>query len=100
MVKKYKYLAVTALIGLSTLKTQAQVNIPAAFKFAEKQTDVLLSETEKAKAQSKNPNQVLPRSINPDGSLALISSKDWCSGFFPGELWFLYQYTKDAKWLN
>ena len=39
-----------------------------------------------------------PRSIEPDGSLLMVPSKDWCSGFFPGELWYMYEYTKDEKW--
>lgn len=39
-----------------------------------------------------------PRSLEEDGSLLLVPSKDWCSGFFPGELWYMYEYTKDEKW--
>jgi unsaturated chondroitin disaccharide hydrolase len=35
------------------------------------------------------------RSLNPDGSLKLIPSKDWCSGFFPGSLWLASDLTKD-----
>src|SRR5205085_6452498 len=30
----------------------------------------------------------------------LIPSRDWTSGFFPGNLWFLYEYTKDPLWLT
>ena len=33
-----------------------------------------------------------------DGKLVVIKPKDWCSGFFPGALWYLYEYTKDAFW--
>ena len=32
-----------------------------------------------------------PRNSEPDGSLHLVPSKDWTSGFFPGELWYLYE---------
>jgi unsaturated chondroitin disaccharide hydrolase len=39
-----------------------------------------------------------PRTINTDGSIALVPSNDWTSGFFPGCLWLMYQYTKDEKW--
>jgi hypothetical protein len=28
----------------------------------------------------------------------MVSSKDWTAGFFPGELWFLYQYTGKNEW--
>jgi len=33
-----------------------------------------------------------------DGRLVVIPPKDWCSGFFPGSLWYLYEYTKDPFW--
>jgi hypothetical protein len=39
-----------------------------------------------------------PRSLEADGSLLMVPSKDWCSGFFPGELWYMYEYTKDEQW--
>jgi unsaturated chondroitin disaccharide hydrolase len=39
-----------------------------------------------------------PRSINKDNTIKLVQSRDWTSGFFPGCLWFLYEYTKDNKW--
>lgn len=39
-----------------------------------------------------------PRNSEPDGTLHLVPSKDWTSGFFPGELWFLYEYTQNNFW--
>jgi len=39
-----------------------------------------------------------PRSINSDKSLRLVKSKDWCSGFFAGCLWEMYEITGDKKW--
>ncbi len=39
-----------------------------------------------------------PRSANKDGTLSLVASDDWTSGFFPGSLWYLYEYTKDDFW--
>lgn len=41
---------------------------------------------------------VSPRSISSSGTLIMVPSSDWCSGFFPGELWYMYEYTKDPKW--
>ncbi len=38
---------------------------------------------------------VLPRSINPDGTFWVSDYKWWCSGFYPGTLWFVYEYTGD-----
>ena len=39
-----------------------------------------------------------PRNSEPDGTLNLVPSKDWTSGFFPGEFWFLYEYTQNNFW--
>ncbi len=33
----------------------------------------------------------LPRTLTPDGTLAASDYGWWCSGFFPGELWYLYE---------
>ena len=40
----------------------------------------------------------LPRSANKNGTLNLVASDDWTSGFFPGSLWYLYEFTKDNFW--
>ena len=40
---------------------------------------------------------VYPRSINADGSLWTSDYKWWCSGFFPGSLWYVYEYTNNEK---
>ena len=39
-----------------------------------------------------------PRSLNKDGTIHLASKEDWTSGFFPGSLWYLYEYTKKDNW--
>lgn len=41
---------------------------------------------------------VYPRSINADGSLWTSDYKWWCSGFYPGSLWYVYEYTGDEKY--
>ena len=38
-----------------------------------------------------------PRTIDKNGDIKLVKSKDWTSGFFPGGLWYLYEYTNDDK---
>lgn len=45
------------------------------------------------------PNASLyPRSVNKDGSIRLVKSKDWTSGFFGGNLWYMFYLTKNGKW--
>ncbi len=39
-----------------------------------------------------------PRSSNPDGTPILVDGKNWVSGFFPGNLWMMYQLQQDEKW--
>ncbi len=39
-----------------------------------------------------------PRNVEPDGTLHMVISRDWPSGFFPGELWYMYEYTRDDFW--
>jgi unsaturated chondroitin disaccharide hydrolase len=38
----------------------------------------------------------LPRTLNENGELVTSNSDWWCSGFFPGELWYLYENTGDS----
>ncbi len=38
-----------------------------------------------------------PRSIHDDdGTTRMVQSKDWTSGFFPGNLWMIYEFSKDT----
>lgn len=39
-----------------------------------------------------------PRSINSNGSIRMVESWDWTSGFFPGSLWYLYENTNNAQY--
>ncbi len=41
----------------------------------------------------------LPYTINKKGELVTVSPKNWTSGFFPGSLWYLYEYSgkKETK---
>jgi unsaturated chondroitin disaccharide hydrolase len=90
---------ILCLIIVTAFKASAQkVSVKEAFASAEKQTNVLLNEIEKD-TLAKQKNQVSPRTVE-DGKLKMVKSNDWTSGFFAGELWFFYQYTKDKKWLG
>jgi hypothetical protein len=47
------------------------------------------------------PDGVLPRTTNnKDGRLVTAGSDWWTSGFYPGTLWYLYEYTKDSTLKN
>ena len=38
-----------------------------------------------------------PRTINEDGSLRKSDAKWWCCGFYPGSLWYTYEYTENEQ---
>lgn len=40
---------------------------------------------------------VSPRSVGND-TIKMVPASDWCSGFYAGELWMIYQYTNDEFW--
>lgn len=71
-----------------------------AYANAEKQLRFAIDCANTARRQPDNMahRRVVPRSINPDGSLAMIDCYDWCSGFFAGSLWLMYDYTHDDYW--
>lgn len=77
----------------------AQKNTDRMFALAEQQTRLMLTEIEKAKSSAK-PDAFSPRSLSPSGELHLVPSGDWTSGFFPGVLWLLHEYTGKDEWMT
>lgn len=47
-----------------------------------------------AKLLNDRPS-LLPRTADSSGNLVTCTSKWWTSGFFPGTLWYLYDYSKN-----
>lgn len=37
----------------------------------------------------------MPRTIDADGTFVSSNIYWWCSGFYPGSLWYIYEYTKN-----
>lgn len=84
------------LLSVSAVYAQ-KTDVAKAFKSAGKQTDLLIKNVDSAR--KVKPNLVSPRTVEK-GQFKMVVSKDWTSGFFPAELWYFYQYTKDEKWLD
>lgn len=72
--------------------------IPEMVDFATSQFEYALRAVDSAFIKRSRKDQVIPRTINKDGSLKLVGPRDWCSGFFAGSLWFMYQFTEEDKW--
>jgi unsaturated chondroitin disaccharide hydrolase len=75
------------------------------FSDAGKQTEYMFSEIIKAKSAlaadpkvKQSQEFIFPCSLTPAGDLKLIRASDWRSGFFPGVLWYLYEYTRNENW--
>ncbi|HET8829915.1 MAG TPA: glycoside hydrolase family 88 protein, partial [Pelobium sp.] len=81
------------MVGCFTTYAQ-KTNVKKEFRFAESQINLMLSETEKLPAGT---DKVSPRTL-VNGELKTVIPQDWTSGFFPGVLWYLYEYTGDDKW--
>ena len=90
---KLKFILVFCLllvfkVGFSQKKPV--VDVKKEFAFAAKQYEgMLLSHPDITK---------FPQSTKPDGSPDNRFSSWWCSGFFGGSLWFIYEFTGDNKW--
>lgn len=96
------WLALLLLCSSCGVKTSQTDVVKNNFDFAGQQLKYAFTEIDNVKAnlteEQKERGLVSPRNIEPDGSLRLVASRDWTSGFFPGELWYMYEYTKDKYW--
>ncbi|MDP4188025.1 MAG: glycoside hydrolase family 88 protein [Bacteroidota bacterium] len=88
--KTIYFLSIFILIISSSLKSDKIGLIREDFAVAEKQYAKMLE-------VSTNLQQY-PRSINAKGNTTYTSISDWTGGFWPGCLWYVYEYTKSEKW--
>lgn len=86
--KKYCF---SLLLLLSfTSYGQSKLDVKKEFEFAAKQYEGMLA--------SHQDITKFPQSTQPDGSPRNMKSEWWCSGFFGGSLWYIYQYNQEQKW--
>ncbi len=87
----YLILSLSLMVFISARAEDALLErIPTIFERAATQYSDML---EKA---ASDPN--LPRTILPDGTVLTVKPEDWTSGFFPGCLWLLYEYSGSPRW--
>lgn len=86
---KHYLLSVFTLVSMSVV-AQAPIDVDKEFAFAAQQYERML--------KTHPDTTKFPQSTNPDGTIRDMKSDWWCSGFFGGSLWFIYERTKNPTW--
>lgn len=96
------FVLLIALQSCSPFKQSSETLTEENFSFASEQLRFAFEEIKNTQEhlteKQKERMLVSPRNVERDGSLRLVASTDWTSGFFPGELWYMYEYTQDEFW--
>ena len=88
---------ITSLLCLACQKQESMEELTArVFERAAGQMELMDKNLDSA-AVSNPGVAIYPRSINKEGALWTSNYKWWCSGFYPGSMWYVYEYTGDEK---
>jgi Highly conserved protein containing a thioredoxin domain len=87
---KYPIVLIAALATWGIATAQSRLDIQKEMQFAQEQYTLML--------QSHPDLTRFPQSVNKDGTIRNRESSWWCSGFFGGALWYIYEYTRDDRW--
>ena len=88
---------ITSLLCLACQKQESMEELTArVFERAAAQMEMMDKNLDSA-AVSNPGVAIYPRSINKEGALWTSNYKWWCSGFYPGSMWYVYEYTGDEK---
>ena len=82
----------------STAQTAQRVDVKKQFSNATTQIKYMLSVIDSSRAYGLPADLVSPRTAD-NGKIKMVKGQDWTSGFFPGELWFMYEYSGNKEWL-
>ena len=97
MIKTSKLICLLGLLGtLSCNPDLAKEKTTLTFS-----TDDIIAMAEEKFTKACNTmslNNRMPRNGNADGTWKTVPLRDWTSGFFPGVLWQLYDYTENNYW--
>lgn len=88
---------ITSLLCLACQKQESMEELTArVFERAAAQMELMDKNLDSA-AVSNPGVAIYPRSIDKEGALWTSNYKWWCSGFYPGSMWYVYEYTGDEK---
>ena len=96
--RKLYFFVTIALIFLFSCRPGSQTNHIPTVRI-KNQLRLLAENFKSARIQMSDSADkfVAVRSLNADGSLKLVPSSDWCSGFYAGSLWLASEMTGDGK---
>ncbi len=96
--KQIKHFAIAAIASIAMISCGSSNGssefVAENFEFAEQQTQHMVE----VMKENIGEKVLMPRTTLPDGSIRYTSMTDWTSGFFPGTLWYLYEYTNSPEW--
>lgn len=86
------------LAAALTLATSVQANGPSkkVIKSIDETLDFALEQTQVLYSHLEENKKLHPRTVM-EGKLVTANDSWWTSGFFPGTMWYLYEYSNDAK---
>ncbi len=70
--------------------SQSKIDVKRQFELASQQYEGML--------KSHQDITKIPQSTLPDGKPRDMPIEWWCSGFFGGSLWYLFEQTKNLQW--
>jgi unsaturated chondroitin disaccharide hydrolase len=91
-----RYLSVLVFI---TLFTHVQLNAQELKKVVHQALDFSAQQSLRMAKKYEGQQGLLPRSFE-QGKDTSSDSRWWCSGFFPGSLWYLYEQSKNPQLLK
>jgi rhamnogalacturonyl hydrolase YesR len=86
------FLLTTAFAIAYKAKKDEKAFVKSSFELAEKQDREMLNHSKDLLAY--------PRTADKNGKTKYTGMWDWTGGFWPGNLWYVYEYTKDSTWRN
>ena len=81
---------ILSAVLLISFNGERSVSVEDDFKLAEQQYMQII--------KSNNDASLFPKTTGPDQRLKSTNLREWTSGFWPGNLWYIYEYTQKSSW--
>lgn len=88
-----KLISIGLLVLIFGCNCRQSENIDCVVKHSEQQLEKAI----KIIKPLQDDTHIFPRTLE-NNKVKMVSSHDWTSGFFPGNLWMMYELTGNEKW--